>query len=465
MRRAPVILIAFGWSSSLAIGCGLGWTLPTSHFNGVEEHGYVSYWEKIGQVDLGDGLIVPININFNSHRESSSPTLGKGWMVALLESHVEPIDENSMKVVMPDGWNYYFHRNGNTETWAGNAGWVGETNNTLFTITAPCGGKIKFDGGKIQEIDTNKNRTLAYKYNGPVATEVDIDGKPFVQVESNATTEASEDLLIGGQKLEISESQRPQVLTKLNQNFIVGFDQSLSQLQWQDGRRESFAFSTDKSLNPTLTVTPSNREPRNFTWDTASQQIKTDGTWSYSITPWNATQALLIKRSRQADKFESFVNDDEQGNTIETFEDGRVLTTYRFTSGLLYGRTRKIVETRDSKLTRSIAFTYNESGNLIRKLDSLNGKYDYVYDKVTGQIAIGTLNGHVIVAREYDSLGRMVKDVLFGREYDYIYPESQMFPKALSNFAGIDPSNILVIRKLTLNGVSNYFVTQKKESE
>jgi hypothetical protein len=228
MRRAPVILIAFGWSSSLAIGCGLGWTLPTSLFNGVEEHGYVSYWEKIGQVDLGDGLIVPININFNSHRESSSPTLGKGWMVALLESHVEPIDENSMKVVMPDGWNYYFHRNGNTETWAGNAGWVGETNNTLFTITAPCGGKIKFDGGKIQEIDTNKNRTLAYKYNGPVATEVDIDGKPFVQVESNATTEASEDLLIGGQKLEISESQRPQVLTKLNQNFIVGFDQSLN---------------------------------------------------------------------------------------------------------------------------------------------------------------------------------------------------------------------------------------------
>src|SRR5580698_11336101 len=114
-------------------------TEATNHFDGVNEQGYVSYWEKIGEADLGDGLVIPLNINFNSHRETSSPTLGKGWMVALLESHVEPVDENSMKVVMPDGWNFYFHRNGSTESWYGNSGWVGETKDALFTITAPCG--------------------------------------------------------------------------------------------------------------------------------------------------------------------------------------------------------------------------------------------------------------------------------------------------------------------------------------
>ncbi|HEX4141806.1 MAG TPA: hypothetical protein VHY09_15770, partial [Candidatus Methylacidiphilales bacterium] len=81
-----------------ALGCGLDWTLPQAHFEGVEEHGYVAYWEKIGEIELGDGVVLPVHIGFNSHREASSPVLGKGWIVALLESHVEPIDENAMNV-------------------------------------------------------------------------------------------------------------------------------------------------------------------------------------------------------------------------------------------------------------------------------------------------------------------------------------------------------------------------------
>ena len=70
--------------------------------------------------------------------------------MALLESHVEPIDENSMNVIMPDGWTFLFLRNGNSKTWRGNAGWAGETNDSVFTIAAPCGWKIRYDGGKIR---------------------------------------------------------------------------------------------------------------------------------------------------------------------------------------------------------------------------------------------------------------------------------------------------------------------------
>jgi hypothetical protein len=35
-------------------------------------------------------LTIPVHLAFNSHRESSSPALGKGWIVPLLESRVEP---------------------------------------------------------------------------------------------------------------------------------------------------------------------------------------------------------------------------------------------------------------------------------------------------------------------------------------------------------------------------------------
>jgi hypothetical protein len=161
LRRA---VLAFWLAPFPVIACGLDWTLPQAHFEGVEEHGFVSYWEKVGEIDLGNKVVLPVNIGFNSHREASSPVLGKGWIVALLESHVEPIDENAMNVIMPDGWTFLFLRNANSETWRGNAGWMGETNDARFTISAPCGWKITYDRGKIQEIDGDQIGALTFSY-------------------------------------------------------------------------------------------------------------------------------------------------------------------------------------------------------------------------------------------------------------------------------------------------------------
>ena len=308
------------------------------------------------RADFGDRLVIPVDINFNSHREASSPTLGKGWMVPLLESHVEPVDENSMNVVMPDGWIFTFYRNGNTETWRGNAGWVGETNNTIFTISAPCGWKIKFDQGKIQQIENSRNRTMTYRYNGGVATEVDEGGKPFVQVEGSPATGMATDIVIGGQKIDIAQAQRPRVVTKLNQNFIAGFDQSLSQVQWPDGRTETFAFGTDKDLWPTLAVTETAQPDRDFTWNAETRQIKSDGNWTYSLHSMG--DHLRFDRTLPSGESESYENDATKGMTMEKIANGPELATYRFTNGQLEGHIRKILQqdgrSRENPLRRKL---------------------------------------------------------------------------------------------------------------
>ena len=397
------MLIGFILAPSFATGCGLDWTLPTNHFDGVEEHGYVSYWEKIGEADLGDKLVIPININFNSHREAISPILGKGWMVALLESHVEPLDENSMKVVMPDGWNFYFYRNGNTETWGGNAGWVGETNNTVFTIKAPCGWSIKFDGGKIQKIGSNTNRTLSYKYNGPVATEVDLDGKAFVQVENNTSTGLPGDILIGGQKIDIATAQRPRIMTKLNQNLVTGFDQSLSALQWPDGRKESFTFGTDKNLNPTLAITPVDGIDHTFTWDAATRQIRFDGNWSYNLQQVGGH--LRFNRVLSQGQSESYENDGATGLTIEKSLNGNDIATYRFVSGLLIGRIRKVEE--QSKGSRKTLYSaiYFPSGNLVREFFYPDRVRIYSDDR---KLLKETIANNIIYEQDFDNQGRLI---------------------------------------------------------
>ena len=241
--------------------CGLDWTLPQAHFAGVDESGCVAYWEKIGQADLGDGLLIPVHIGFNSHREASSPTLGKGWILPLLESHVEPVDENTMHVIMPDGWTFLFLRNGNTETWRGNAGWIGQTDDTRFTITAPCGWRIKYDTGKIQEIDTPANRAITIRYNGHDAVEADLDNKAFVQVEQNTATGVPADLLINGQKIDLALGQRPRITTKLGQNLVTGFDPALSQLQYPDGTKKPTPTPPPKTSHPP-SPSPSPTNPR-----------------------------------------------------------------------------------------------------------------------------------------------------------------------------------------------------------
>jgi hypothetical protein len=393
MRSLAYGFLAGLGAGSAALGCGLDWTLPTNHFDGVNEQGYVSYWEKIAEADLGDGLVIPIAINFNSHRESSSPTLGKGWMMTLLESHVEPIDENTMKVIMPHGWNYYFLRTPNTETWGGNAGWVGQTDGSRFTITAPCGWRVKFDGGKIQEIDSPQSRTITIKYNGPVATEADIDNKPFLQVESDTVTGVAQDLIIAGQKITIAQDQRPRIQSVNNQNLITGFDPSLSQLQYPDGKTETYSFATPKDLTPTLAITQAGHPARGITWDPATRQIKTDGDWTYQLIP--AANVELNRTNIKGQK-EYYYSDPSIGTTVSESMDGIKKVTRWFTSGILAGKIRSIETTKADKAISLQRYSYDEKGKILR--EQVNG-LEKIYKN--GQLVSVSLNGNLVEIIKY----------------------------------------------------------------
>jgi len=404
MRRAVGAWLALFLVSLPVLGCGLDWTLPLAHFQGVEEHGFVSYWEKIGEIDLGDMVVLPVNIGFDSHRESSSPVLGKGWIVALLESHVEPIDENAMHVVMPDGWTFLFLRNANTETWRGNAGWMGETNDALFTISAPCGWKITFDRGKIQEIDDDKGGALTFSYNGGMPVEIDRDGAVLLKVEQDPTSGTANALVIAGRRIELSLAQRPRVINLLGKNLINGFDPSLASLQQADGK-ETFAFETDKALNPTLAINGPGLLPRLFVWDAATRQIKSDGPWTYSLQPKG--DHLRVVRTSTQNQIESYEDDETTGMTSEKNADGAEIATYRFVSGPLEGSVRKIEQLDGAgKRTPLYSASYYPSGELMREIFYPDTVKTYAENRYLIKEAVA---GQVIYEQDLDSQGRVVR--------------------------------------------------------
>jgi hypothetical protein len=307
-----------------ARGCGLSLELPKLHFDGVEENGYVCYFEKLADVALDDKNVLSMTLNFNSHRQASSPYVGKGWSIPFLDSHVEPVDENGFKIFMPNGLIYDFGRiAGEENMFSGNFGWKAAIEGDTLTAWASCGWKLVFQKGRIWEITTPQNRILSYRYNAGVATEIDArDGasnRTLVQAETDAATGTVTDLIIGSQRINISQAQRPRIMTKFNQNLVIGFDQSLSQLQWPDGKKESFIFGTDKLLNPTLTIAHSNQVDRDFTWDPSSGVIIQDGAWKYDVS---ISQGVGdISRSDDQKHYEAL--DVGPGKVVEIGSDGQ----------------------------------------------------------------------------------------------------------------------------------------------
>ena len=44
--------------------CGLDWSLPDNHFENVNSQGKFSYWQKLGEIKVGDDFAFPIHLNF-----------------------------------------------------------------------------------------------------------------------------------------------------------------------------------------------------------------------------------------------------------------------------------------------------------------------------------------------------------------------------------------------------------------
>lgn len=63
----------------------VNWTMPNYHFDYVNNQGQFSVWKRLAEVDVGDGLTLPIQLNFTPGRSFPTPTLNMpGTMIGLL---------------------------------------------------------------------------------------------------------------------------------------------------------------------------------------------------------------------------------------------------------------------------------------------------------------------------------------------------------------------------------------------
>jgi len=373
-------------------GCGIDWSLPKNHFDGVNEFGFVSIWETLGSIPLGSGLSLPLNANFRSDRSTSSSTLGSGWHLALLDANIVQIDERTFMMFDPAGPFRLFWRDPkNPNVLSGQAGWKAEicSGNTI-TAWADCSGvKLVFNRGRIASMQL-KDKVLTYNYQNGQISEIRDGNTRILKVEKEAITgEVTGLTLANNQKIQVEHGDRPRVQVVNGQQLVTGVEPSLSKVTKADGTDITLDYAADHKINPTLKI-----GDRLITWNPTTKFIVSDGEWTYNIKPslvkgFNAS----IERKNSANSEELWFADLAAGReTLKTVDKSEKVTTC-FTSGELSGKLRSVLTIGPyGNIINSEKYFYNEIGNCIRKENSSGRVVVFDYHKDNSECDIKVQN-------------------------------------------------------------------------
>jgi len=397
-------------------GCGISWNKPSFHFDSVNEWGYVSYWEEIGTVDMG-GREIPLFINFLSNKRTSSPYLGYGWTLALLESRVEQVDENKFRIWQPNGKYRTFRRDKeNPNLLKGSGGWLGEITGDRIIAKADCGWGLSFKNGKISSMSTPDGKTYGYRYeSGKVKSIRETQsGNEVVEVVEDPLEPGLLKLKMGDETIVMEQGEKPRIEQINGQNLIGGMDQSLVAVHGADGKTRNISYDMEASnIVPTFKPTAE----RTFTTHPGTGLIVTDGAWRYQIKqdqqhPWNNA---AITRTNAQKQNEFWHKNNVKGQEIIRSASGLEKVRSWYLSGNLAGKKRKSVTKINGNIEDEIKYSYNEDGLLLRREWKKKGTYQYTYDQM-GRLQQVSLNQETILKKFYDEKGNLASHILHGTE-------------------------------------------------
>lgn len=370
--NAILLAVAVGVSpmlSARSVACGVELELPSNHFDGVNELGELSFWEKVGEIKLEDDLRLPININFRSGRETTSRYLGKGWLLAPLDSNIVQLEENRFMMLQPNGsWIYFTRRNPTDTILHGQGSWKAEIKADTITAWANCRDKLVFSKGKLTTIFV-KNRTLDLIYSGDQVSEIREGGNTLLRVDIDSITGNVVGLSVGKNKISFELGEKPKVEVIAGKRVVAGIEKSLTKLKLGLGFEQVIDYALDDTLEPTIKIT-GDGQTRTMKWDPMTRFISMDGDWKYQIDP-GATRYVnaAITRKTADGRREYWFKNLASGKEIYTLPNGAERTKAWFTSGALAGRIREVSDSNGrSNGAKSVVYKayFDEKGNILR---------------------------------------------------------------------------------------------------
>ncbi len=383
-RKYRAILGAFVVASFAAApsakSCG-DFRKPETHFDGVNEYGFVSYWDQLGEIKLADGSVLPLIIGFRSDWEtlSPSPHVGSGWLLGLLDAHFVQRSENAFDMISIDGYTVPFGRDPkNPSILNGAQGWKAEIKRDVVTVWAECGWKIQFTKGKISAITTPKNSVVQIRRDPTGLVSDVIEGtNVLLRVATDSKGKINGLSMANDRNIGIALVEKPSIQNLNGINVVDSKTLSLGEVTMPDGLKKSFDYSPVTELHPTMTIAGNGAVPRVLTWDSISRHISSDGLWRYEIKPSETMgHNSAIQRTNEKSQKELWHYDSVKGTETIVTADGTEKKTSWFTSGKLAGLLRKVEESVKGRPTNTYLASYDEEGKLAR--ETKNG-YTIIY--------------------------------------------------------------------------------------
>jgi YD repeat-containing protein len=390
---------------------------PGDSIGAADLFGYLRIWREIDQVDFGGGLKLPLRIQFSSGRAGSSPYLGAGWQVPLLESQESLVRPNLLKVTLICGRTMYLRRSiaDQSHFKSLDGQWSGIVSGDDFVLSRNDGWALNFKAGKLVSMKTDTNRVIDWVLDRP-------DSSIVSELREEGSTEVPFHVLYGldnnpngfsvnGKTYKFNLDKRPEVAVVNGLRLINGFDPSLSTWTFPSGKRETYEFAVNqKSLIPNLQMTDQDGKISEFSWDPISKHILSDGVWNYKVggTP-DPLQVPPIHMADATGNTQALIINQKQGTTERISSDGEDIITYTFLSpGPLYGKLRKLDQVKGGKTQTILTASYDETGRLFRSTREDGWTYMYIYNPL----------GHLIGSRSIDTRSSSLLATMAKRKID-----------------------------------------------
>lgn len=387
---------------------------PETHFEGVNEYGFVSYWDQIGELSLGDGYKIPLIIGFRSDWESlaPSPYLGSGWQLPFLDSHFVQRSDNSFDMLALDGYTVPFGRDSkNPNILHGARDWKAELKGDQISVWAPCGWKLLFTKGRISAITTPTNKVIEIVRDQSGKADAVVAGtKILLKVKNDARNNVI-GLVVGENQIDIQPTEKPIISRLGNQNLLSGKGTAVGSIVLPSGATKTFDYTPDSKIQPTLAITKSSQKTRVLTWNPSDRYIISDNDWQYRIAPpLQPGYNVGIERVNANNQKESWFYDQAKGEEITVSLDGTKKTRSWFLSGMANGRIRQeIVEPlKGDRIQKK--YSYDQTGELLRTYlnDNIQSQWQVVREDNGAQLRIEKdAKNSLISVTKYDSFGRI----------------------------------------------------------
>jgi hypothetical protein len=376
----------------------------------VDKDGYINPIINLGEIDLGDGIFLPLSLNFSSAIRPPSPEFGQGWECPLFDAKVFDTQHNVKRMETLGGKDRFLVYNPRIDSWRHvfTDNWDGKVDGDYFDATYCGGAKFVFYKGLISSIVLPDGKTILWNRENGKLVSLQVSGlPPALQITYDKLGFAQQILL------QVDKTGKAKQVYNLSASLIYA---GIDKIECPNGRNIRFEEGHDKSLNPMLKWTDSSFAPLIVHWNAKTGKILSDNYYTYQITELNKddTWPKMDRTNKTNHQVESYYFNQNNGITDQVLPGGvsRHIEMIESPSPN-YKAVRLIQDTHNGVTQTLLRRAYDDKGHLILEAYGLAGgkqvTRQFTYDD-SGRVASYLLNGKEKWKNIYDpSTGQLIE--------------------------------------------------------